>query len=144
MTSNSPHIDVKKHPVGYITDYQTHKLTANFSEDTGYEDISIVLKNMPAAANVIIQVDVLNFTASNHPRFVIESWPHGLKLVVSESMSQNNSSYQIYPKAASDLKLTYCGKYKEITGEFVRLTYHGLYLISNTYTKYIICDFGDW
>ena len=107
MTSNSPHIDVKKHPVGYITDYQPHKLTANLSEDTVYEDICIVLKDMPAAANVKIQVDVLNFTASNHPRFVVESWRHGMKLVVSESMSQNNSSYRIYPKAASDLQLTY-------------------------------------
>ena len=132
MTPNSHPIDVKKYPVGYITDYQPRKLTANLSEDTGYEDISIALTNMPEAANVKIQVDVLNFTASNNPRFTIESWPRGMRLEVLESMSQNNTSYQIYPKAASGLKLKYYGKNKEITGELVRLTYQGLFVMLNT------------
>ena len=129
MTMDRSSIDVRKHPVGYITDSEPQKLTENSSEEEAmYQDISITLKNMPEAANVKINVKVLNFTASNNPSFTIITWPKKLPddSKVNEFISQKNLRYHFFPEPASDLKITYRSKNQEITGEFVNIMYTGL------------------
>ena len=129
MTMNRPSIDIREHPVGYITDSLPQKLTENSSEEEAmYQDISITLKNMPEAANVKIHVKVLNFTASNDPSFTIKTWPKELPddSKVTEFISQKNLTYHFFPIPASDLEITYRSKNQETTGEFVNIMYTGL------------------
>ena len=85
MTTNDPYIDVQRHPIGYMTDYEPELLAVNQNKDHMYEKLTMTLLNIPDSANITFHIGLLNFTASLHAQFGIYSLPAGVEIITTTS-----------------------------------------------------------
>ena len=120
MKTRQTSIDVRRHPVGYITDYLPHNWAVNSSEG-----IYIQLINIPEASNITLHIEFLNLTTtSQNPLFHIYSYPSGFDYHTSKSVK--NLTHNLIPPAYGNVFLTYLRRDQRITGELVRIKYTGL------------------
>ena len=128
MSTGKPRIDVRKHPVAYITDYRPRNVDVNTSANSVHEDIGIQLMHFPDAANVAFSVELLNLTTSTKkPIFNIYSFPNDVDVEISISTSQENIMHQTFPKAYAHMTLLYRNRNRHIIGESIRIKYIGSY-----------------
>ena len=92
MTARSPSINVMEHPAGYLTDFDPHQTEIK----PGADDISILLINIPAAANVTFRIKLLNLTASHQSLFTINTLQYSA-INIAETQSLSNTTLQVFP-----------------------------------------------
>lgn len=115
-------IDAKKHPEGYVTDY-TSKTGGRTSDKSS--DIYMDIVNLPTAATVIFNLEVVNMEASEDPYFSIKTEYDG----TSEYFIHNNTSFENLTKRISGnrpLRIMYTLRDPSKAGEYVRVKYIGM------------------
>ena len=127
MTARSPSINVMEHPVGDITDHNPHKTGVN----SGAEDISIALTNIPAAANITFHIKLLNLTASQQSLFTIDTLPYSA-IDINETQSLTNMTLHLFPPSEATIIITYIARDRRMVGEFLQVVYTGKSLESQT------------
>ena len=123
MTSYGPTIDVRRHPAGYISDYQLRKPVVSSSDAAIGTTIRITLKNIPDAANITFQIELLNLTASPHSHFTIRD-QNGIKEYIS--LSQENTIHRFFPGSDALMTLEFHHRDSTMIGESLRILYTGM------------------
>ena len=123
MTSYGPTIDVRRHPVGYISDYQLRKPVVSSSDAAIGTTIRITLKNIPDAANITFHIELLNLTASPHSHFTIHN---GNGIIGYISLSQRNTIHRFFPGSDALMTLEFHHRDPTMIGESLRILYTGM------------------
>ena len=118
MTAKYPSINVMEHPVGYLTDFDPHKTEVN----PGAEDITMLLVNIPAAANVTFHIKLLNLTASHQSIFTINTLQYSA-MNIAETQSRTNTTLHLFPPSEAALIITYSARDRQMVGEFLQIVY---------------------
>ena len=121
MNSGQTSIDVRKHPIGYITDYVP---VPDLTTVNPSKNIDIRLMNIPDAASVTFNIDFVNLTVSQNPTFKIFSFPSGVDIY--SYISQENLTLRTFPTPSAYMTLEYENRNQCIAGELVRIKYKGL------------------
>ena len=120
MTARRPTINVMEHPAGYLTDFDPHQTEMKPDAD----DISILLINIPAAANVTFRIKLLNLTASHQSLFTINTALYSA-MNIAETQSRTNTTLHLFPPSEAEIHIKYRARDRQIIGEFLHIVYTG-------------------
>ena len=123
MTSHGPTIDVQRHPVGYISDYQLRKPVVSSRDAAVGTSIQIALKNIPDAANVTFHIELLNLTASPHSHSTMQD-RNGIIGYIS--LSRKNTIHRFFPGSDALMTLEFHHRDPTMIGESLRILYTGM------------------
>ena len=121
MKSGYSEINPGDHPEGYITDsIRADKITNN--SNTLIDDIRLILVNLPDIATITFNVELLNMTGSQFPRFEIGALTADVSYTITR---MHLLKFPVGDKLEQRVELTYYMKNLQTNGEQVRIKYHG-------------------
>ena len=123
MKSGYSEINPSSHPEGYITDsIKADKITNK--SDTLFDDVRLIIVNLPDIATITFNIELLNITGSQFPRFEIGALTVDVSYIIND---MHLLKFPVGDKFERHVELIYYMRILQMHGEQVRIKYIGEY-----------------